>query len=113
MKYLLIFLITIASHSSFASYHDNEGSSDSGGSSYGGNSGAVAIVGVGLIAYFLLRNNEDEEPSKSDLSFNFSNQESKFKIDFNKDELNSFNERHFKSEFPETKFQINLRYKIK
>ena len=112
MKYLLIFLISIASHSSFASYHDDEGSSGSGGSSYGDGSSAVAIVGVGLIAYFLLRNNEDEEASESDLNFNLSNKESKFKIDFNKNEFNSFSEKYSKPGFPTTEFQINLRYKL-
>ena len=75
MKYLLIFLISVASHSSFASYHENEGSSGSGGGSYGGGSSALAVVGVGVLAYFLLRNKEDEEAKESDLSFNLSNQE--------------------------------------
>ena len=112
MKYLLIFLISVASHPSFASYNENEGSSGSGGGSYGGGSSALAVVGVGVLAYFLLRNKEDEEAKESDLSFNLSNQESKFKIDFNKNELNSFNEKYFQSEFPTTEFQINLRYKL-
>ena len=115
MKYLLIFSISIASHLCFASYHtDGEDGSDSGGSGggYGGGSSAAALVGVGVLAYFLLRDNGDEEASESDLKFNFSNQESKLKIDFNKNELNSFNEKNSSFEYPETKFQINLRYKL-
>ncbi|MDC0071884.1 hypothetical protein OAK06_01735 [Gammaproteobacteria bacterium] len=115
MKYLLIFSISIASHLCFASYHtDGEDGSDSGGSGggYGGGSSAAALVGVGVLAYFLLRDNGDEEASESDLKFNFSNQESKLKIDFNKNELNSFNENNSSFEYPATKFQINLRYKL-
>ena len=113
MKYLLFFLISIASHSSFASYHENEGSSGSGGGSYGGGSSALAVVGVGVLAYFLLRNKEDEEAKESDLRFNFSNEESKFKIDFKKDDLNLLNKRYSESEIPTTEFQINLRYQLK
>ena len=56
--------------------------------------------------------NEDEEASESDLSFNLSNKESKFKIDFNKNEFNSFSEKYSKPGFPTTEFQINLRYKL-
>ena len=115
MKYLLIFSISIASHFCFASYHtDGEEGSDSGGSGggYGGGSNAAALVGVGGLAYFLLRDNGDEETSESDLKFNFSNQESKLKIDFNKNEFNSFNESNSSFEYPANKFQINLRYKL-
>ena len=115
MNYLLFFSISIASHLCFASYHtDGEDGSGSGGSGggYGGGSSAAALVGVGVLAYFLLRDNGDEEASESDLKFNFSNQESKLKIDFNKNELNSFNEKNSSFEYPATKFQINLRYKL-
>ena len=115
MKYLLIFSISIASHLCFASYHvGGEEGSDSGGSGggYGGGSNAAALVGVGVLAYFLLRDNGDEETSESDLKFNFSNQESKLKIDFNKNEFNSFNESNSSFEYPANKFQINLRYKL-
>ena len=115
MKYLLIFSISIASHLCFASYHtDGEEGSDSGGSggSYGGGSSAAALVGVGVLAYFLLRNNGDEETSESDLRFNSSDEDTKFKIDFNKNELNSFNEKNSSFEYPATKFQINLKYKL-
>lgn len=115
MKYLLIFSISIASHLCFASYHtEGEEGSDSGGSGggYGGGSSAAALVGVGVLAYFLLRDNGDEETSESDLKFNFSNQESKLKIDFNKNEFNSFNESNSSFEYPANKFQINLRYKL-
>ena len=111
MKYLLIFSISIASHLCFASYHtDGEEGSDSGGSGggYGGGSSAAALVGVGVLAYFLLRDNGDEEASE----FSFSNQESKLKIDFNKNEFNSFNESNSSFEYPANKFQINLRYKL-
>ena len=115
MKYLLIFSISIASHVCFASYHtDVEDGSDSGGSGggYGGGSSAAALVGVGVLAYFLLRNNGDEETSESDLRFNSSDEDTKFKIDFNKNELNSFNEKNSSFEYPATKFQINLKYKL-
>jgi hypothetical protein len=115
MKYLLIFSISIASHLCFASYHtDGEEGSDSGGSggSYGGGSSAAALVGVGVLAYFLLRNNGDEETSESDLRFNSSDEDTKLKIDFNKNELNSFNEKNSSFEYPATKFQINLKYKL-
>ena len=115
MKYLLIFSISIASHLCFASYHtDGEDGSDSGGSggSYGGGSSAAALVGVGVLAYFLLRNNGDEETSESDLRFNSSDEDTKLKIDFNKNELNSFNESNSSFEYPANKFQINLRYKL-
>ena len=67
---------------------------------------------MGVLAYFLLRENGDEETSESDLRFNFSNQETKLKIDFNKNELNSFNESNSSFEYPANKFQINLRYKL-
>ena len=116
MKYLLIFSISIASHLCFASYHtDGEEGSDSdgsGGGGYGGGSSAAALVGVGVLAYFLLRNNDDDEASESNLKFNFSNQESKLKIDFNKNEFNSFNESNSSFEYPANKYQINLRYKL-
>ena len=115
MKYLLIFSISIASHLCFASYHtDGEEGSDSGGSGggYGGGSSAAALVGVGLLAYFLLRDNGDDEASESDLKFNFSNEETKLKIDFNRNELNAFNESNSSFEYPANKFQINLRYKL-
>jgi hypothetical protein len=112
MKYLLIFSISIASHLCFASYHtDGEEGSDSGGSGggYGGGSSAAALVGVGVLAYFLLRENGDEETSESDSKFSSSNQETKLKIDFN---INSFNESNSSFEYPANKFQINLRYKL-
>ena len=115
MKYLIILSISIASHLCFASYHtDGEEGSDSGGSGggYGGGSSAAALIGVGVLAYFLLRDNGDEETSESDLKFNFSNQESKLKIDFNKNKFNSLNESNSSFEYPANKFQINLRYKL-
>lgn len=114
MKYLLIFSISIASHFCSASYHVNEDGTDSGGSGggYGSGSGAAALVGVGVLAYFLLRDNGDEEASESDLKFNFSNEETKLKIDFNRNELNAFNESNSSFEYPANKFQINLRYKL-
>tara|TARA_X000000368_G_scaffold157981_1_gene124464 strand:- start:403 stop:753 length:351 start_codon:yes stop_codon:yes gene_type:complete len=115
MKYLLILSISIASHLCFASYHtDGEEGSDSGGSGggYGGGSSAAALIGVSVLAYFLLRDNSDEEAAESDLKFNFSNKESKLKIDFNKNELNSFNESNSSFEYPANKYQINLRYKL-
>ena len=113
MKYILIILVSIVSHTSFASYHDNEGSAgSSGGGGYGSDSNALAIVGVGLIAYFVLRENDDEETAESNLKFNLSSEESKYEIDFRKSEFHSLNENYFKTEVPVNKFQINLRYKL-
>ena len=114
MKYLLIFSISIVSHFCSASYHVGEGGGESGGrgGSYGGGSGAAALVGVSVLAYFLLRDNGDEEASESDLKFNLANEETKLKIDFNKNEFNSFNESNSSFEYPVNKFQINLRYKL-
>ena len=115
MKYLLIFSVSIASHFCSASYHVGDDGTDSGGSdggSYGGGSGAAALVGVGVLAYFLLRENGDEDTQESDSKFSFSNQETKLKIDFNKNEFNSFNESNSSFEYPANKFQINLRYKL-
>ena len=67
-------MISIASHLCFSSYHtDCEERSDSDGG-YGGESGAAALVRVGVLAYFLLRGNSDEEALEFDLKFNFSNQ---------------------------------------
>ena len=62
MKYILIFLISITSHLSLASYHESEGgSSGSGGGGYGSGSDAIAYVGVGVLAYFLLSDLRDHK----------------------------------------------------
>ena len=106
MKYILIFLISFTSHLSLASYHEGEGGSSGsgGGGGYGSGSDAIAYVGVGVLAYFLLRNKDNEEDEQSSLSAMSFDQESKLKIDFLRDNLNSFN--------TTTEFQINLRYKL-
>ena len=80
MKYILIFLISLTSHLSLASYHEGEGSSSgSGGGGYGGGSDAIAYVGVGVLAYFLLRNKDSEENEQSSLSNISFDKESKLK----------------------------------
>ena len=113
MKYILIFLISLTSHLSLASYHEGEGSSSgSGGGGYGGGSDAIAYVGVAVLAYFLLRNKDNEENEKSSLSNMSFDQESKLKIDFLRDNFNSFSTTASEFNYPTTEFQINLRYKL-
>tara|TARA_B100000965_G_C19411065_1_gene677739 strand:- start:195 stop:539 length:345 start_codon:yes stop_codon:yes gene_type:complete len=113
MKYILIFLISLTSHLSLASYHEGEGSSSgSGGGGYGGGSDAIAYVGVAVLAYFLLRNKDNEENEKSSLSNMSFDQESKLKIDFLRDNFDSFNTTTSEFNYPTTEFQINLRYKL-
>ena len=113
MKYILIFLISLTSHLSLASYHEGEGSSSgSGGGGYGGGSDAIAYVGVAVLAYFLLRNKDNEENEESSLSTMSFDQESKLKIDFLRDNFDSFNTTTTEFNYPTTEFQINLRYKL-
>ena len=113
MKYILIFLISLTSHLSLASYHEGEGSSSgSGGGGYGGGSDAIAYVGVGVLAYFLLRNKDSEENEESSLSNISFDKESKLKIDFLRDNFDSFSTTTSEFNNPTTKFQINLRYKL-
>ena len=113
MKYILIFLISLTSHLSLASYHEGEGSSSgSGGGGYGGGSDAIAYVGVAVLAYFLLRNKDNEENEESSLSTMSFDQESKLKIDFLRDNFNSFSTTASEFNYPTTEFQINLRYKL-
>ncbi len=113
MKYILIFLISLTSHLSLASYHEGEGSSSgSGGGGYGGGSDAIAYVGVGVLVYFLLRNKDSEENEESSLSNISFDQESKLEIDFLRDNFNSFSKTTSEFNNPTTKFQINLRYKL-
>ena len=113
MKYILVFLITFTSHLSLASYHEGEGgSSGSGGGGYGSGSNAIAYVGVGVLAYFLLRNKDNEENEESSLSTMSFNQESKLKIDFSRDNFDSFSTTTSEFNYPTTEFQINLRYKL-
>ena len=113
MKYILIFLISITSHLSLASYHESEGgSSGSGGGGYGSGSDAIAYVGVGVLAYFLLRNKDKEANEESSLSTMSFDQESKLKIDFLRDNFNSFSTTTSEFNYPTTEFQINLRYKL-
>ena len=83
MKYLFIILFSVASSLAHASYHEGEGSTGSGDSGgYGsGGSTAAALLGVGLVAYFVINRNSDDSESE------FSNDEDrkKFEIDFLQD----------------------------
>jgi len=108
MKKLLVMLFVLTSNLTFASYHGgagSEGSSGSGGGGYGGSSsGAAALVGVGLVAYFVMnRNGDDEETEFAD-----QNKMNKFQIDFMRDEktFDSFTE----ESFYENDFQVNFKY---
>ena len=112
MKYLYILLFSVSSNFALANYH--EGDSGSGGSSgdgggYGSSSSyAGALIGVGLIAYFVLNNNDEESSEFVDKQ-----QLSKFSIDFLRDDKsnNIFSnfEGKIKSE-QNIEYQINFRY---
>jgi len=53
MKYLCILLFSFASNFALATYHEEDSSGDGGG--YGSSSSyAGALIGAGLIAYFVL-----------------------------------------------------------
>tara|TARA_B000000437_G_scaffold72544_1_gene52714 strand:+ start:468 stop:701 length:234 start_codon:yes stop_codon:yes gene_type:complete len=66
MRYLFIILFSVASSLAHASYHEGEGSTGSGDSGgYGsGGSTAAALLGVGLVAYFVINRNSDDSESK-------------------------------------------------
>ena len=67
---------------------------------------------MGVLAYFLLRNKDNEENEKSSLSNMSFDQESKLKIDFLRDNFSSFSTTTSEFNYPTTEFQINLRYKL-
>ncbi len=111
MKKLFIILFALTSNLTFASYHGGTGGTDEnpssgGGGGYGGgSSGAAALVGVGLVAYFVLNRGDDETEEFANI-----NEEQRFKVDFLRDETNfsSFSEN---SQF-ENDFQINFKYYV-
>ena len=107
MKKLLVMLFVLTSNLTFASYHGG-GESDSsggGGGGYGsGSSAAGALVGVGLIAYFIMNRSDDEEVEE----FADQNKIKKFQVDFTKEDnhFNSFSE----NDFYQNDFQVNFKY---
>ena len=107
MKKLLVMLFVLSSNLTFASYHGGGGGESDmsgGGGGYGGGSSvAGALVGVGLIAYFVMNRSDEEEAEFVDQN-NFK----KFQIDFSKEEnsFNSFSE----NDFYQNDFQVNFKY---
>ena len=69
MKYLFILFFALTSNLSLASYHGGSGGGESNPSNdddggYGSSSSAAAaIIGVGVIGYFLLRDDEEVDLS--------------------------------------------------
>ena len=105
MKKLLVMLFVLSSNLTFATYHGGGESDSSGGGGYGGGSSAAgALVGVGLIAYFVMNRGIEEEGTEFVDQNNFK----KFQIDFSKEEnnLNSFSE----NDFYQNDFQVNFKY---
>ena len=108
MKKLLVMLFVLSSNLTFASYHGGGGGESDmsgGGGGYGGGSSvAGALVGVGLIAYFVMNRSDEEEGTEFVDQNNFK----KFQIDFSKEEnnLNSFSE----NDFYQNDFQVNFKY---
>ena len=106
MKKLLVMLFVLTSNLTFASYHGGgESDSSGGGGGYGsGSSAAGALVGVGLIAYFVMNRSDDEEATE------FADQDKikKFQINFTKEDnhFNSFSE----NDFYQNDFQVNFKY---
>ncbi len=107
MKYLCILLFSFASNFALATYHEEDSSGDGGG--YGSSSSyAGALIGAGLIAYFVL-NNDEEESSK----FVDKQQLSKFSIDFLRDEKSNDIFSNFEGKInseQNIEYQINFRY---
>ena len=107
MKYLFIILLSVASNLAHSSYHEGQGSSGSDSGGYGnGGSTAAALIGVGLVAYFVINRNSDDSESE----FHSNEDKKKFEIDFLQDssKFSSFSD-DFASQ---NKFQINLKYNI-
>ena len=107
MKKLLVMLFVLTSNLTFATYHgggESDSSSGGGGGYGGGSSGAAALVGVGLVAYFVMNRNGDEEETE----FADQNNMNKFQVDFLRDEktFDSFGE----NSFYQNDFQVNFKY---
>lgn len=85
MKYLFILFFALTSNLSFASYHGGDTTNpsyDEGDSGYGsGSSAAAAIIGLGVLGYYLLNNNSDEEKQE----FSYKRTLNNFEINFVKD----------------------------
>ena len=86
MKYLFILLFALTSNLSLASYHGGSGGGESNPSNdddggYGSSSSAAAaIIGVGVIGYFLLRDDEEvdefvNKDNRRNFEINFLNEE--------------------------------------
>ena len=86
MKYLFILLFALTSNLSLASYHGGSGGGESNPSNdddggYGSSSSAAAaIIGVGVIGYFILRDDEEvdefvNKDNRRNFEINFLNEE--------------------------------------
>ena len=77
MKYLFILFFALTSNLSLASYHGGSGgesnpSNDDDGGYGSSSSAAAAIIGVGVIGYFILRDDEEaDEFANKDKQRNF------------------------------------------
>ena len=108
MKYLFILFFALTSNISFASYHGGDSTNpayndgDSGYSS--GGSAAAAIIGLGVLGYYLLNNNSEEDEQK------FSDQRilNNFEINFVKDG-SSFDTSDENFGY-QNDFQVNFKY---
>ena len=113
MKYLLILSLSLMSHLAFSSYHGGseggDGSSDDG---YGsGSSAAAGLVAVGVVAYFIFRNKDDE--STAEFSNNFLSPESDYQLvmDFEKSTPFTANGSLYDPSL-EKDFQFNLKFRF-
>ena len=113
MKYLYVLLFSVASNFVLATYHEGDsgtgGSSNDGGGYGSSSSYAGALIGAGLIAYFVLNNNDEEESSE----FVDKQQQSKFSIDFLRDEKSNNIFSNFEGKInseQNIEYQINFRY---
>ena len=108
MKYLFILFFALTSNLSFASYHDGDSTNpayDDGDSGYSsGSSAAIAIIGLGVLGYYLLNNNPNEDEQE------FSNQRTlnNFEINFVKDGSNF--DTSDESFGYQNDFQVNFKY---
>ena len=110
MKYLLILFISLASNLALASYHggtEGDGSTGSSDSGYGsGGSAAAALVGVGLVAYFVINRNTDQ----TEAEFSAITDRKRFEIDFLQDNSKFAG---LSEDFAgKNKFQMNFKYNI-
>ena len=89
MKYLFILFFALTSNLSLASYHGGSGGGESNPSNdddggYGSSSSAAAaIIGVGVIGYFILRDDEEADEfankdKRRNFEINFLNEEQSF-----------------------------------